>query len=279
MSTNFSDRILGRDTHANRPAAASVPEGTVYSCSDHSIAYKAVAGAWTDWLVLGAAPPAGSGYTAAIQAEPDLVHYWPINEARGSTSFADTEGGAALAAPSGSVYGTGAPLTGDIPGGSAPIGSTWLRRTTIANIFKNATPWTLEWWMIGIGTTDGDSGIIGQWNGSHGPQIFFSSLTDFRIYYGGSNKTTTITAAQWQGLHHWALTWDTTALKLYHDGADLGLTGMPTGTASDSGVPFEIGRYNNGAGAGAQRFVVSDVAIYNDDLSAAEVLAHYALGT
>ena len=60
MSTNFSDRILGRDTHANRPTAASVPEGATYSCSDHSKVYVARAGAWADWLVLGA-PVVSSG--------------------------------------------------------------------------------------------------------------------------------------------------------------------------------------------------------------------------
>lgn len=57
MSTNFSDRILGRDTHANRPAATAVPEGSVYSCSDHSIAYRSDGATWSDWLVLGT--PAG----------------------------------------------------------------------------------------------------------------------------------------------------------------------------------------------------------------------------
>lgn len=52
-ATNFSERILGLDTHANRPAATAVPPGTLYSCSDHSIVYRSDGATWSDWVVLG----------------------------------------------------------------------------------------------------------------------------------------------------------------------------------------------------------------------------------
>ena len=68
MSTNFSDRILGRDTHANRPSAASVPEGATYSCSEHDKVYVQRSGVWTDWLLLGA-PVAGGGGIPSSQVK------------------------------------------------------------------------------------------------------------------------------------------------------------------------------------------------------------------
>ena len=72
MSTNFSDRILPRDTHANLPTATEVPEGSLYPCSDHDIVYRATAGSWVDWLILG-----GSGVTPSA---------YPQIEASASTS-------------------------------------------------------------------------------------------------------------------------------------------------------------------------------------------------
>lgn len=265
-------------TEGAAPATPASGKVRIYAKADGRIYSKDDAG--TEYGPFDAAGGAGggSGYSTTIAAETGLVAYWPLNETRGSTSFADTVGGTALAAPSGAVYATGASLTKDTDGGSAAIGTSWLRRSTIANIFKNANSWSIEFWMVGTMTSIFDSGIVGMWNGSAGPQIFYGGLADFRIYYGGSNKTTTITAAQWTGLHHWVLTWDTSALKLYLDGTDLSLTSMPTGTNTDSGVNFEVGRYNNGSGS-AQGFVVSDVAIYSVALSSTKVSDHYALGT
>lgn len=59
MTTNFAGRILGRDTHDNRPSAAALPEGALFSCSDHAKVYKVVAGGWVDWLVLGGGGASG----------------------------------------------------------------------------------------------------------------------------------------------------------------------------------------------------------------------------
>ena len=61
MSTNFSDRILGRDTHANRPAATAVPAGSLYSCSTDEKVYRSDGATWSDWLLLGAPAAATVG--------------------------------------------------------------------------------------------------------------------------------------------------------------------------------------------------------------------------
>ena len=49
-STNFSERILGPGDHASRPSASAVPEGTLYSCTDHGLVYVQRAAAWGTWV-------------------------------------------------------------------------------------------------------------------------------------------------------------------------------------------------------------------------------------
>lgn len=51
MSTNFADRIYPRDTHANRPAATTLKNATLYPCSTHGKVYRVQGGAWVDWIV------------------------------------------------------------------------------------------------------------------------------------------------------------------------------------------------------------------------------------
>jgi len=49
MTIYWVDLILSGD-HASRPAAADVPEGTIYSCSDHDLVYQSDGSStWTTW--------------------------------------------------------------------------------------------------------------------------------------------------------------------------------------------------------------------------------------
>lgn len=59
MTTRFIDHLITGD-HASRPAANAVPQGTLYSCTDHDKIYQSDgSAAWTDWAVLtGTAPGA-----------------------------------------------------------------------------------------------------------------------------------------------------------------------------------------------------------------------------
>lgn len=45
---------LGIDTHANRPAANTVPDGSLYSCSTHSLIYRSnfAGNSWATWATL-----------------------------------------------------------------------------------------------------------------------------------------------------------------------------------------------------------------------------------
>lgn len=52
MTTSFAAHLLD-GTHAARPAATAVPDGTLYSCSDHSLVYQSDGAVWATWASLG----------------------------------------------------------------------------------------------------------------------------------------------------------------------------------------------------------------------------------
>jgi hypothetical protein len=53
MTTRFAEHLLTGD-HASLPAAADVPQGTLYACSTHLLVYQSDGvSAWTNWAVQG----------------------------------------------------------------------------------------------------------------------------------------------------------------------------------------------------------------------------------
>jgi hypothetical protein len=52
-ATTFIGHFLGPDTHANRPAATGVPNGTLYVCTTDNKIERVVSGAWADYATLG----------------------------------------------------------------------------------------------------------------------------------------------------------------------------------------------------------------------------------
>ena len=56
MTATVAGIHLGIDTHANRPAANTVPDGSLYSCSTHNLVYKSnfAGNSWATWATLGA---------------------------------------------------------------------------------------------------------------------------------------------------------------------------------------------------------------------------------
>lgn len=67
MTATVAGIHLGIDTHANRPAANTVPDGSIYSCSTHSLVYKSnfAGNSWATWATLGSA--GGSGTLTTIE--------------------------------------------------------------------------------------------------------------------------------------------------------------------------------------------------------------------
>lgn len=54
MTATVAGIHLGIDTHANRPAANTAPDGSLYSCSTHGLIYKSnySGNSWATWLTL-----------------------------------------------------------------------------------------------------------------------------------------------------------------------------------------------------------------------------------
>lgn len=52
-ATTFEGHFLGPDTHANRPSATGLPNGTQYFCTTHSKVERIVSGAWADYFSVG----------------------------------------------------------------------------------------------------------------------------------------------------------------------------------------------------------------------------------
>lgn len=74
MTTYFGDHLLEGD-HASRPSASAVPEGSLYSCTDHNKIYQSDGtSTWTDWYVAGATAATFVGckvYNDGTQSIPD----------------------------------------------------------------------------------------------------------------------------------------------------------------------------------------------------------------
>jgi hypothetical protein len=70
MAATVSGIHGGLDTHANRPAGNTVPDGSLYSCSTHSLIYKSnLAGnSWATWGNL-----AGTGLTDPMTTRGDII--------------------------------------------------------------------------------------------------------------------------------------------------------------------------------------------------------------
>lgn len=71
MAATVAGIHLGIDTHANRPAANTAPDGSLYSCSTHSLVYKSnyVGNSWATWAAL-----TGTGIPATLlDAKGDLI--------------------------------------------------------------------------------------------------------------------------------------------------------------------------------------------------------------
>jgi hypothetical protein len=71
-ATTFIGHFLGPDVHASRPAAAGLPDGTLYVCTTHAKIERIVTGAWVDYANL-AGTYAGVATDTIFNAKGDLI--------------------------------------------------------------------------------------------------------------------------------------------------------------------------------------------------------------
>lgn len=70
MTGRIQDVLLGPDTHANRPSATTVANGTLYSCTTHSIIYRSDSATWSTWASVGAS---GAVLLSTVTTAGDLI--------------------------------------------------------------------------------------------------------------------------------------------------------------------------------------------------------------
>jgi hypothetical protein len=162
---------LGIDTHANRPAANAVPDGSQYSCSDHGLIYKSnfAGNSWATWATLGITSVAGGDHgTLTGLSDDDHPQYLleSLLDAKGDligATAADTPArvpvganGSSLRANSGASTGfewqlnkldaTAAPAVTDDSGDGYSVGSVWIDVTgDDAYICVDATAGAAVW--------------------------------------------------------------------------------------------------------------------------------------
>lgn len=121
MATRFIDHLLEGD-HASRPAFGDVPQGTLYSCTTHSLIYQSDGtSAWSTWATLGG----GSPDAADVTFDPTGLDNTAATDVQAALEDYD----AAITAASGGGGGWGSPVLtvsgASTTGWSNDISSHW----------------------------------------------------------------------------------------------------------------------------------------------------------
>jgi hypothetical protein len=177
---------------------------------------------------------------------------------------------------------TGSPLLNE-PGALAGDLNQAVRfngSSTYATIPHNATlnvtdgPFTLETWVRRLDNAGGMQTILDKGAGSYQWAFFANQMTLFKN--GGSAIVhTTTTQTDTTTFHHYAVTKNLTATKLYVDGINV------TATITDSPLTTTTTPRTIGSKAGTTDFlngIQDEVAIYNSVLSAQTIADHYHIG-
>jgi hypothetical protein len=215
-------------------------------------------------------------YESMILAESALIHYWPMDDAAGTTvADAKASGGAW----DGTHSESSAPARSLVRGGtnSRPIAGN---RITYGTSRHTPVPWTYECWIIGQWV---NSSPIGYWSGTTGAMIYVgshpaSTIRSAARYFLYSNGTSIGPAlASYEGdPTHIVGTHDGTTGRLYINGQLIVSGALPSTTTN--ALPLETGNYNNGTAGNLSNGLIQHLAIYNDDLSAQTILDHYNAG-
>lgn len=125
---------LGIDTHVNRPAGNSCPDGSLFSCSTHGLIYKSnfVGNSWATWATLGGVPSGSitaSGYT---QNTARLLGR--TTAAAGAIEEITVGSGLSLSAGSLTATGVGGGIVAFATTGKVTTGNKTLSSTTWANL-------------------------------------------------------------------------------------------------------------------------------------------------
>lgn len=230
-------------------------------------------------------------YDATILAESSLTHYWKLNEAAGSTSFADSKGATALTITSDTAGNIAAGWKGTVQDGQSAVlfrGIAAAKTNGIINIPSGVMPASGSWsWEMVLGWEGLFTAVIGV------PMCIDTSGTNMSMGYYIRNDQFAVKNCIWfslaGGVDNWqpdsavrigrgthlVCTVDSVANKttLYNNGVKVPT--QFTGTAYQTAAGG-LGTYLPSRDAGVYAYAgkISKFAIYNAALTEAQAQAH-----
>jgi hypothetical protein len=243
-------------------------------------------------LLSAAAVARASDYSAAVAADNPLAYY-RLGDAPTTLSTARNAGllgAAANGTHIGATHGAFGAIVGSANGSAYYDGSG--ARTVVPYLAAlnppASQPFTIEAWVKptidGLGNAQAPL-FNRHSSGNRQGWVFFqrSSGTgfNFRMYNeNGSSQSVDITGGPYtvNAWNHLVATWDGTTATLYINGQPAG--SQAAGYVANSDIGLSVGAYAaNNPGDNPYTGYVDEVAWYSNALSAAQVLAHYDLGT
>ena len=221
MTARFKDHILGPDTHANRPAASTVPEAALYECTTHGLIYKNVSSAWVTWGSL--LPPGGStGDSLTKVSGTDYDVHWTAVSGGGSSSVkmpldpaSPTDGFTATSLDAAWSL-AGSYVSGDFTFGdswiacaSGRVGNNYVYRTppgswtTITAKMTGLTPTAgASFGILAVDNTGAGAGVAAAYNGT--PDGTIVGVLAAGVYSSGVQGSTAVPGSTvGRGFVHW----------------------------------------------------------------------------
>ncbi|HEY1355696.1 MAG TPA: LamG-like jellyroll fold domain-containing protein, partial [Solirubrobacterales bacterium] len=231
-------------------------------------------------------PPPPVSYSQQVLATPGLTHYWRFEENPGATSLADSVGSSVATTGGGTTLG----LLGSLGSGAAGFdGIDDFARAPVD--LSGTNQLTIEFWLRWNAFADDDAlalELTENFNQNDGGFIVDPNAGQgsFGVGIGSPDTRNNVyfarpSAGQW---HHYAFVLDPTApapqqITPYVDGKPVayekGASGVGTGPFANAPLYFMSRAGGALFGAGT----LDEVAIYDRDLTAAQIAGHFAANT
>jgi hypothetical protein len=223
-------------------------------------------------------------YSTDITTHPNVVSYWRLGEASGTTA-ADSKGGNAGTYVGGVTLGQPGLVVGDTNTAAEFDGTSGYVSVPRADDSLSPLAFTVE----ALVSLDGGEGefraVVSSRNidatNTFGYILYASDLGNWEAWVGDGTPTWQIASGPpaTDGGHFLAMTYDGTDLKLYVDPAEDAPITLPASYAPNTAQEFRIGAGANEAATPLYFFPgrIDDVAVYNAALDFDTIRAHFAL--
>jgi PKD repeat protein len=241
-------------------------------------------------LILGGARMAyAETYEHAVESTTGLAHFWPMGEAGGATSFADSVGGANAEVLGGVTLGEPGGLIGDSSTSALFNGSTGAARASVN--LSGTHELTVEFWMK-WSTYGADDHLameftpnFNEYNGGFLVDPDATPGSEFAVSIGRGSSVNTVffkrpTAGEW---HYYAFVINSEApaaeeITPYVDGHAVTFTKSESGTGAGNFANSTLFWMSRDASTLFGAGNMQDLALYETTLSSSTILHHYELG-